>query len=799
MNIYNIYDSSKGELPLNIEIREIKRFTIDWSKNIEFIFLISGKIDIYIEGEVYNLKEGDLFLINKNKAYRLVRPDRKEGLILKFSIGKDCYNESLGGLDKTIFDSSDFFYSGEKLDFLKYSIASMIYELDLQEKAYEFRVLSSLNLFISYLLENFQYSLDEKLALENKSNRERLESIVSYIHQNYDRRIGLKEMADKLHLSYYYLSHFIKDSMGISFKRYVDFIRVGKSLDKLIDSEKTISEIAYEVGFPNPSSYSKSFKNLYDFSPGEYRDRFEKSRFANKEAIDKFSLTSEDLRKICLNYKSLYDEDISRNAEEQTIDIDLDLNLDRPRESLDKYWNNLICLGRGSEYLRNSFEKQLKMVQKEIAFKNVKVNGIYLTHDEFASLKGRTDFSNYDWTYINKLFDILLSNNLNPYIELSHVSGTSGNYVPEGWWEDIVPPPSDFESWLKILDSFMRNIINRYGIREVEKWYFEIWNEARLNYIIWNLTPEDYFLFYEIMARRIKTFSPNIKVGGLGLSYNGNDDLVYIESFLNHCRREKIPIDFVSVKMYPEYVEPGSRGESVLGLKDEDFIARSLGELETIKKDYGVELYITEWSSSISFENPIHNKTYAASYILDQIAKCYGKTKTMGYWIMSDLVENYSFNEFLDSGGYGLLTRDGIKKPSYYVYYLLNKLGNQVLLRSERYIVTRSGENLQILLFNHVHGEEEAEESIFFNLNIKSIDGKYKETVYTLDRDNGSAYDQWMRLGKTIDLSIEELDYIKRLSVPRINIGERVFDGTYLENIRIAPNGIKLIVLERRY
>ena len=129
----------------------------------------------------------------------------------------------------------------------------------------------------------------------------------------------------------------------------------------------------------------------------------------------------------------------------------------------------------------------------------------------------------------------------------------------------------------------------------------------------------------------------------------------------------------------------------------------------------------------------------------------------------------------------------------------MNKLGNQVLLRSERYIVTRSGENLQILLFNHVHGEEEAEESIFFNLNIKSIDGKYKETVYTLDRDNGSAYDQWMRLGKTIDLSIEELDYIKRLSVPRINIGERVFDGTYLENIRIAPNGIKLIVLERRY
>ena len=127
------------------------------------------------------------------------------------------------GFDKAIFNSSDFFYSGEKLDFLKYSIASIIYEINLQEKAYEFRVLSSLNLFISYLLENFQYSLDEKLALENKSNRERLESIVSYIHQNYDRRIALKEMAEKFHLSYYYLSHFIKDSVGISFKRYVDF------------------------------------------------------------------------------------------------------------------------------------------------------------------------------------------------------------------------------------------------------------------------------------------------------------------------------------------------------------------------------------------------------------------------------------------------------------------------------------------------------------------------------------------------------------------------------------------------
>ena len=113
-------------------------------------------------------------------------------------------------------------------------------------------------------------------------------------------------------------------------------------------------------------------------------------------------------------------------------------------------------------------------------------------------------------------------------------------------------PPKDYKMWGELVRKFTQHLVDRYGRQQVSTWYFEVWNEPDIIY--WHGTPEEYFKLYDYAAAGVKAALPDAKVGGpASTGPSGAKSSAFLESFLEHCSREKsgadgkpIPLDFIS-------------------------------------------------------------------------------------------------------------------------------------------------------------------------------------------------------------------------------------------------------------
>jgi AraC-like DNA-binding protein len=79
------------------------------------------------------------------------------------------------------------------------------------------------------------------------------------------------EAARALDLNRFYFCKLFKKSTGLNFTEYVSRIRVEHARTLLINSNRRISEIAFEVGFQSLSTFNRVFKNVVGLSPTESR------------------------------------------------------------------------------------------------------------------------------------------------------------------------------------------------------------------------------------------------------------------------------------------------------------------------------------------------------------------------------------------------------------------------------------------------------------------------------------------------------------------------------------------------
>lgn len=135
-------------------------------------------------------------------------------------------------------------------------------------------IASSIELFLNYC-ERFydrQFITREDV---NKGILERFENLLdSYFLSDNPIETGLPSVAycaDKLNLSANYFGDLIRKETGKSAQEYIQAKIIDVAKDKLFDSDKTINEIAYELGFKYPQHFSRMFKKSAGISPSEYR------------------------------------------------------------------------------------------------------------------------------------------------------------------------------------------------------------------------------------------------------------------------------------------------------------------------------------------------------------------------------------------------------------------------------------------------------------------------------------------------------------------------------------------------
>ena len=448
-----------------------------------------------------------------------------------------------------------------------------------------------------------------------------------------------------------------------------------------------------------------------------------------------------------------------------------------PLGPLSDAWRTCVGTGRMNLALRADYQHSLARVQKDIGFRYLRGHG--LLSDDMAAVRtstvdGRT-YRRHTFTYIDQVHDMLLDTGIRPFVELGFMPSALAS-GPETifWWRGNITPPSDMTGWTDLVGDLVRHVIARYGIDEVRRWPFEVWNEPNLD-IFWKDADQDaYFRLYEATARTIKDVDASLQVGGPALS-PGPTVEHWWGPFADFVAARDVPVDFVSRHAYsaepPQEFPFGCyqdlRAPSTL-LEQFAEPAESLAGTALA----GLPVHITEFNTSYRPDNPVHDTAYNAAYLAPVLAGGGDHVDSFSYWTFCDVFEELDVPTSFFHGGFGLLTHRQIAKPTYHLYAFMARMGRWVHSRGEDHLVCSDDDGrVTVLAWQPVGGTggDRAPDQHVVHLSVPMTaeDGAFllRERV---NDDDGNAYTAWQDLGAPMSPSARELDLLRTCERPAV-------------------------------
>jgi xylan 1,4-beta-xylosidase len=387
-------------------------------------------------------------------------------------------------------------------------------------------------------------------------------------------------------------------------------------------------------------------------------------------------------------------------AQERVIDVDVA----QVQGKLDRMFNLSVGAGRANEGLRADWQQQLAELQRDTGFRYIRMHGL-LTDDMGVFRIDAQGKEQYNFQYIDALFDYLLSIGIKPFVELGFMpsamaSGTKTIF----WWRGNVTPPRDYDQWGRLIKALTTHWTERYGKAEVASWYFEVWNEPNLDGF-WAGTQDEYFKLYAHAARAVKSVDPSYRVGGPATA-----GAAWIPEMIAYAHKNKVPLDFVSTHSYgvnQGFLDEFGTTGTVLSTDEMAVASDVLKNRKEIAASSmpKLDLHYTEWSSSYTPSDPTHDSYHQAAYILRKLKQTAGAVQSMSYWVFTDIFEEPGPRFEAFHGGFGLMNTQGIKKPAYFAYQFLNQLGERELKNADRDSTATldDKDNAQVLLWDYTH------------------------------------------------------------------------------------------------
>jgi YesN/AraC family two-component response regulator len=124
-------------------------------------------------------------------------------------------------------------------------------------------------------------SENERIATKIKGKR--MQSIAEYIDEHFSEKLLLSDIAKKLDLDLFYLSHLFKDCFGMSFQNYLKKIRCEHARELLLLSNLSMLNISISCGFSDPKYFNKGFQQQYGCLPKQYRKNFKTEKLEEQQ------------------------------------------------------------------------------------------------------------------------------------------------------------------------------------------------------------------------------------------------------------------------------------------------------------------------------------------------------------------------------------------------------------------------------------------------------------------------------------------------------------------------------------
>jgi len=461
-----------------------------------------------------------------------------------------------------------------------------------------------------------------------------------------------------------------------------------------------------------------------------------------------------------------------------------------PAHAFPHFWEHIFGSGRASLTLRDNYRRDLRQVKGVTEMQYVRFHAIFLDDMGVYSEddQGRPV---YNFSYVDQAYDGLLQAGVRPFVELSFMPYklASKNAVHAFWYKQNVAPPKDWKKWDDLVSQFIQHLVERYGLDEVQKWYFEVWNEPNIDF--WAGEPKQpaYWELYDHTVAAIKKVNPGLRVGGPATA-----QAAWADAFIQHCVANHVPVDFVSTHVY------GNDGAKDVFGTNED-IPRDRMVCGAVKKVHaqikasalpGLPLIWSEFNASYKNEPEITDSVYMGPWLADTVRQCDGLVNEMSYWTFSDVFEEQGVVKQPFYGGFGLIAAGGIPKPSFAVFQMLHELGQaRLALDSESALATRSADgSLVVAAWNLIPpGQPGSSKTVV--MRFRNLSGARRAYISRVDRDHGDPHPAYEKMGSPVYPTAEQLRKLREAVAPGTPEVQELRNGEL--SLAIPPNGLVVV------
>ncbi len=433
------------------------------------------------------------------------------------------------------------------------------------------------------------------------------------------------------------------------------------------------------------------------------------------------------------------------------------------------------CVGTGRMGLALTHEyfEQLKLVQAEIGFKHIRGHGLFCEDMgiyEERNWKGKKSFC-YNFTYLDRVFDSYLELNIEPFIELGFMPGAlaSGEQTIF-YWKGNTTPPKSYDRWAELIEVTLTHLCERYGRDRVVEWPIEVWNEPNLPGFWKGADMEEYFKLYKVSHEVVKRVDKRFKVGGPAVC--GIKDEFWIRSFLDFCKKEKLKPDFVTRHHYTTE-EPDFKGHYTYQQLSDPFMGfanlqTSRDAIDSYKEFKGLPIHITEFNTSYTPTNPVHDTNENAAYLAHQLSHLGDMNESYSYWTFGDVFEEQGIPHTEFYGGFGLVAAGCVRKPTFWTFAFfkrLEELGDKCIYKDEESVIVENPETKEIRGVVWNRGKTAIKKS--FEIPVKG-EKEFMLVRQTVDPKTTNPLKVWHDLGEPASPSQEQLEILRAADKPLV-------------------------------
>lgn len=447
----------------------------------------------------------------------------------------------------------------------------------------------------------------------------------------------------------------------------------------------------------------------------------------------------------------------------------------------------------------------------------------------------------YNWKIIDSIFDTYVQRGTKPLAEIGFMPealstnpepyqhhwqpGKTYNNIFTGWSY----PPNNYQKWANLIYEWVKHSVQRYGKKEVESWYWELWNEPNGGNGYWHGTVEEYCRLYDYSSDAVKRALPTAKIGGPHVTGPaGTGAANFLKTFLHHCISDtnyatgKIgaPLDFIGfhAKGAPRVVDGHVRMGISNQLKD---ISKGFEIVDSFAMLKHLPIIIGEsdpegcaaCGMATNPENAYRNGTMYSSYTAASFARKFLLADYYKVNLLGAVSWSFEFENQPWFYGYRDLATNGVDKPVLNVFRMFGMMkGKRLDVNSNRmyplFSIRDSGVRKQttdigaiaakdnrmatVMVWNYHDDDLQGEvENVQLSVNgIPSTNIILQE--YRIDKDHSDSYEVWKAMGSPQQPTKEQIAQLEKAGQleQTANRSEKIQNGLLKMNVPLPRQGI---------